>query len=100
MIKDVDTGALRAFDFNNLLKRIPELRLLDCEIDTISFEPPIDSSTKLTKPTELTEPTTPTKSSTKPSNPVFFSIQRAISSALAASWLALVRIFQSVPCGP
>ena len=44
MIKDSDTGALRAFDFNNLLLRIPELNLLDCEIDTISFEEPIDSS--------------------------------------------------------
>ena len=30
MIKDPETGALRAFDFNNLLKRIPELKLLDC----------------------------------------------------------------------
>jgi L-asparaginase len=44
MIKDVDTGTLKAFDFNNILKRIPELKLIDCEIDTISFEKPIDSS--------------------------------------------------------
>ena len=44
MIKDPKTGALRAFDFNNLLKRIPELNLLDCKIETISFEDPIDSS--------------------------------------------------------
>jgi L-asparaginase len=44
MIKDFKTGALRAFDFKNLLKRIPELQLLDCEIDTVSFETPIDSS--------------------------------------------------------
>ncbi|MFD1062861.1 asparaginase [Winogradskyella litorisediminis] len=44
MIKDSKTGALRAFDFNNLLKRIPELRLIDCKIETVSFEEPIDSS--------------------------------------------------------
>lgn len=44
MIKDANTGALKAFDFNNILKRIPELRLIECEIDTISFEEPIDSS--------------------------------------------------------
>ena len=44
MIKDADTGALRAFDFTSLLDKIPELRLLDCNIETISFEKPIDSS--------------------------------------------------------
>lgn len=44
MIKDADTGALKAFDFSNLLKQIPELKLLDCQIRTISFEVPIDSS--------------------------------------------------------
>lgn len=44
MIKDSKTGALRAFDFNNLSKRIPELNLLDCNIEAISFQEPIDSS--------------------------------------------------------
>jgi L-asparaginase len=44
MIKDAHTGALRAFDFDSLLIRIPELRLLDCNIETVSFEEPIDSS--------------------------------------------------------
>jgi len=44
MIKDPETGALKSFDFNNLLKNIPELQLLDCNIETISFENPIDSS--------------------------------------------------------
>ena len=44
MIKDPDTGALKAFDFENLLDRIPELKLLDCNINTISFDDPIDSS--------------------------------------------------------
>lgn len=44
MIKDANTGALRAFDFDSLLVRIPELRLLDCNIETVSFDNPIDSS--------------------------------------------------------
>jgi len=44
MIKDIETGALRAFDFNNLLLKIPELNLLDCHIETVSFSEPIDSS--------------------------------------------------------
>lgn len=44
MIKDHKTSVLKAFDFSNLLKRIPELRLLDCNIETVSFDEPIDSS--------------------------------------------------------
>lgn len=44
MIKNPNTGALKTFDFNNLLKRIPELKLLTCQIETTSFEEPIDSS--------------------------------------------------------
>ncbi|GGW59063.1 L-asparaginase [Winogradskyella epiphytica] len=44
MIKDADTGALKAFDFDSLLDKIPELRLLDCNIETVSFVEPIDSS--------------------------------------------------------
>ncbi|WP_136667778.1 asparaginase [Flavobacterium sp. H122] len=44
MVKDTDTGALVAFNFNKLLKNIPELKLLDCNIATISFDKPIDSS--------------------------------------------------------
>lgn len=44
MKKDFVTGALKAFDFSKILKRIPELKLLECQIETISFEEPIDSS--------------------------------------------------------
>lgn len=44
MVKDADTGALKAFNFNKLQKGIPELKLLDCLIDSVSFEDPIDSS--------------------------------------------------------
>ncbi len=44
MMKDFETGALKAFNFAKLLNKIPELKQLDCEIETISFENPIDSS--------------------------------------------------------
>ena len=44
MVKDPETGVLKAFNFNKLLKNIPELKLLDCNIASISFEKPIDSS--------------------------------------------------------
>lgn len=44
MMKDYKTGALKAFDFNNIKNRIPELNQLACNISTISFDNPIDSS--------------------------------------------------------
>lgn len=44
MIKDFETGALKAFNFDELLQNIPELKLLEHDIDTVSFEKPIDSS--------------------------------------------------------
>lgn len=44
MVKDYQTGALKAFDFSQILEKIPELKQLNCNISTISFEEPIDSS--------------------------------------------------------
>lgn len=44
MIKDYETGVLRAFEFENIYHRIPELSHLDCVIDSVSFEKAIDSS--------------------------------------------------------
>ena len=44
MVKDYDTGALKAFDFSQISSKIPELQQLNCEISTISFKEPIDSS--------------------------------------------------------
>jgi L-asparaginase len=44
MVKDYETQSLKPFDFENLLKQIPELHLIDCEIGFTSFEIPIDSS--------------------------------------------------------
>lgn len=44
MVKDFETRALKVFNFKNLLKNIPELNLIACNIDTVSFDEPIDSS--------------------------------------------------------
>lgn len=44
MIKDFETGALKSFNFDELLLKIPELKLLEHTIDTISFDDPVDSS--------------------------------------------------------
>ncbi len=44
MMKDFETGALKAFNFSKLISKIPELKQLDCDIETISFEKPLDSS--------------------------------------------------------
>jgi L-asparaginase len=35
---------LKAFNFSKLISKIPELKQLDCDIETISFEKPLDSS--------------------------------------------------------
>jgi len=44
MIEDVETGALKSFDFNYLKEYVPELNRLKFNIDSIQFENPIDSS--------------------------------------------------------
>lgn len=44
MAKDYDSNSLKPFDFDNLLKHIPELSLINCDIAYTSFEKPIDSS--------------------------------------------------------
>ncbi len=44
MIKDFETGELKAFNFNQISKNIPELNHLGCSLRTISFKKPIDSS--------------------------------------------------------
>ncbi len=44
MMKDFETGALKAFNFSKLISKIPEIKQLDCDIETISFEKPLDSS--------------------------------------------------------
>lgn len=44
MMKDFKTGALKAFNFSKLLQKIPEIKQLDCAIETVSFAQPIDSS--------------------------------------------------------
>lgn len=44
MVKDYSTGALKAFNFDKLLASVPELSQLPCDIQTIQFSTPIDSS--------------------------------------------------------
>jgi len=44
MVKDHPSETLRAFDFNKLVSKIPELSQLECKIESISFKNPIDSS--------------------------------------------------------
>ncbi len=44
MVKEHKTNVLKAFNFNNIKEKIPELNLLDCIIQTVSFKEPIDSS--------------------------------------------------------
>jgi L-asparaginase len=49
MIKDYKTNALKVFDFSQIIEKIPELEQLDCSIQSVSFETPIDSSNMNTK---------------------------------------------------
>ncbi|MEX0314660.1 MAG: asparaginase [Allomuricauda sp.] len=44
MVKDYKTGALKAFNFKELISNIPELNQLDCKLTGMSFDEPIDSS--------------------------------------------------------
>ena len=44
MVKDYKSNALKPFDFENIKVKIPELKLLDCRIETTAFPKPIDSS--------------------------------------------------------
>ena len=44
MVKQAHTGTLKAFNFESMADQIPELKLLDCDTETVSFETPIDSS--------------------------------------------------------
>ena len=44
MVKDYETGTLRAYKFQSLMDNIPELDQLECRIEGVSFEHPLDSS--------------------------------------------------------
>lgn len=44
MVKNSRTGALQAFNFEQLTSQMPELDRLDFELDARSFSPPLDSS--------------------------------------------------------
>ena len=44
MVKNFKTGALQTFNFDKLLKHIPEINHLNCTTATVCFDNPIDSS--------------------------------------------------------
>ena len=44
MIENPETGALENFDFDQLLKHVPELKRFNYRISSYQFNPPIDSS--------------------------------------------------------
>ena len=44
MVKDVETGALKPFNFENVYEQLPILKKFIFQIDSISFDPLIDSS--------------------------------------------------------
>ena len=44
MIQNPETGALESFNFDHLLNHVPELKCLNINIDSKTFDPPIDSS--------------------------------------------------------
>jgi L-asparaginase len=44
MEKNYETGALMPFNFSNIFSKIPEMKLLECEVSVHPFEKPLDSS--------------------------------------------------------
>ncbi|MRT94157.1 asparaginase [Ancylomarina sp. 16SWW S1-10-2] len=44
MVKDPVTGSLKPFDFDHILKQVPELKNFGFELTSIAFDPLIDSS--------------------------------------------------------
>lgn len=44
MVENPETGSLSPFDFDHLTDQIPEIRKFKCHIESISFDPIIDSS--------------------------------------------------------
>ena len=44
MIENAETHTLQPFDFTHLIDNVPKVKMLNYEIDNLSFNPPIDSS--------------------------------------------------------
>lgn len=44
MEKDYESGSLVPFNFENIFRKIPEMRLLECDVSVHPFEKPLDSS--------------------------------------------------------
>ena len=44
MKEDSENKSLQPFNFNQITKEVPELKKINCVIDAVSFEKPLDSS--------------------------------------------------------
>jgi L-asparaginase len=44
MLRDPSNGSLKPFDFNKIMRKIPEIKGLGFRLESLSFDPPIDSS--------------------------------------------------------
>lgn len=44
MVRDFESDVLKPFDFEHIESQVPELKLIDAELEAISFEDPIDST--------------------------------------------------------
>ena len=44
MVQNPSTGALKPFDFDHIMKQVPELKSFGYKLDTITFDPIVDSS--------------------------------------------------------
>lgn len=44
MVKSPETNTLIPMDFSNIRNKVPELKMFDFDVHTITFDPPIDSS--------------------------------------------------------
>jgi L-asparaginase len=44
MLKDPETGEMKLFDFDNIITQIPEIKEFGYHFQSVSFDPPIDSS--------------------------------------------------------
>lgn len=44
MVRDFESDVLKPFDFEHIESQVPELKLIDAELEAISFDDPIDST--------------------------------------------------------
>ena len=69
MIENPETGALENFNFDHLLKHVPELKRFNYRISSYQFEPPLDSSDMEPACLLYTSPVIPTTAGRKSHSP-------------------------------